>query len=108
MADITNPTAVAFCNEKVRRVADALAEHYFRAKEIIAEWLARGGADFVANDPAAEVIDGAQEDRRPVIDGADVNNIINREVEFVADMEADDFAKLNTVLAVAVNYRKAA
>lgn len=103
MADITDPTAVAFCNEKIRPAADRLAQAYFDAKAVIAEWNARGGTDFIANDLAAEVIDGAQDDGRPVIDGADVNNIINRLSEFVADMEANGGAKLNTVLAVAVN-----
>ncbi len=101
MADITDPTAVAFCNENVRVAANQLAQAYNNATAIVAQWTALGGASFIANEPLDEVIDGAQNDGRPVINGADVNNIINRLAEIITDFEAGGSAKLNTILQVA-------
>ena len=104
MADpITDPTAVGFSNTQVRTIADRFAQAYLACKEFQARWVALGGAAMFPNDPDATVDDKANADARPVIDGADGNNIANRVVEFVADYEANSSAKLNTVLAVAVN-----
>lgn len=102
MADINNPQAVKFCNERVRVMADALAVAYNSAKAITAEWFANnmGALLPVSSDV---VLDGSATDGRHVITGNDATGIINRALELIADMEANNSAKLNTVLKVAVN-----
>ena len=74
---------------------------YYAAKAVTQEWSARGGVALVPNDDKAVLTDGAQTDGRPIISGAAVNNVVTRLAELVADYEADDCAKLNTLLAVA-------
>ncbi len=99
---ITDPTAVAFCNAKVRRLADLYSQLYYASQPVIDEWNARGGTAFI---PARSdvVADGADQDGRPQITGAQVVNLIVRLQELATDLEAADKAKLNTLLAVAVN-----
>jgi len=99
---IDDPQAVRFANERIRPAADALARTYHLAKQVQAEWTARGGVAMLPNKSDA-VLDGAETDGRPVITGADVNNVINRLAELTADFEAYGAAKLNTILRVAVN-----
>jgi hypothetical protein len=102
MPEINDPTAVRFCNEKVRPMADALETAYRSAAAIVDEWNATGMADLVTNTQD-EIIDGAQQDGRNVITGAQATAIITRAMEFIADYEAGGNAKLNTVLQVSVN-----
>ena len=102
MADITNPQAVRFCNERVRPAADRFAQLYWWAKAVAAEWAAQGIGALIP-DGASEVIDGARFDGRAVITGADVNTLAARVSEFIALLEADEKAKLNQILKVAVN-----
>ncbi len=102
MADITDAQAVRFCNEQARIVADQLIQVYNNATAILAEWTAKGGTNLVPNT-ADMVIDGAATDGRPLVTGININNVINRLTELVADYEADNGAKLNTLLQVAVN-----
>lgn len=106
MADITDAQAVRFCNEQVRIAADQLIQVYNNATAILAEWTAKGGTNLVPNT-ADMVIDGAATDGRPLVTGININNVINCLTEFVADYEADNFAKLNTLLQVAVNTTRA-
>ena len=102
MAEITNPEAVKFCNEKIRVAASRYAALYFKAKEIAAEWAANPDlATNMAYDNTDLVVDGSAKDGRHPISGVDVNNIINRLNELVSVLEADGHAKLNTVLGVA-------
>lgn len=105
MATIQKAESVKFCNEKVRVSADKLAQLYYLAKAVSQEWTAtQMGNDIVYNNTDL-VVDGSETDGRHPITGVDVNNIINRLTEFVTDMEAGGSAKLNTILAVAVNPR---
>jgi hypothetical protein len=103
MAQITNPQAVRFCNERVRVAADALAKLYYLAKAIRNEWDATGMSALIAYNNGDLVVDGAASDGRPPVTGISVNNLVTRLTEFTADMEANSSAKLNTVLAVAVH-----
>lgn len=103
MAEITNPEAVAFCNSKVRVAADKLAQLYYTAKSVSQEWTANGLGDIIVYSNSDLVVDGSASDGRHPISGIDVNNLITRLTEIVADMEASSNAKLNTVLAVATN-----
>ena len=102
MAKIETPQAVKFCNEKVRPFADRIAQLKQEAKQLQDEWFALGGSDLVPNTTDT-IADGAITDGRTIITGADVNNVINRAIEIVTDLEADGNAKLNTILKVAVN-----
>ena len=103
MADITDPTAVRFCNERVRTAADRLAQAYNYAKIVSAEWTANDMGTTIPNNSGDTVIDGAATDGRHVITGEDVNSLINRLDELITDYEATSSAKLNTILSVAVN-----
>lgn len=100
---IDSPQAVRFSNERIRVAADRLAQAYNYAREVVDEWNAAGGTTLIPNDAGQTVIDGADTDGRPIITGADVNNVINRLSELINDYQATGNAKLNTVLQVAVN-----
>lgn len=101
MADNTNPEAIRFCNERVRPLADALAQVYFLSRAVRAEWYANNLGALL---PSADtVMDGSAQDGRHPITGNDAAGIITRADEFITDYEAGGSAKLNTVLAVAVN-----
>lgn len=103
MAEITNPEAVRFCNERVRSSADRLAQLYYEAKATYQEWTANSLGTIIAYDNADLVVDGSATDGRHPISGVDVNNLITRLSEIIIDLEANSNAKLNTVLAVQVN-----
>ena len=103
MAQITDPEAVKFCNERVRVAADKLAQAYQFAKLVTQEWYATNMSKKLAFDNADTVVDGSKDDGRHPISGIDVNNLITRLTELVADYEAGSNAKLNTILKVAVN-----
>lgn len=98
---IDKPHAVRFCNERIRTAADLLAQAYYCATEVLAEWMAHGGSAMVPNTPDL-VVDGSATDGRPPITGAAVNLLVNRLSELKADYEASGSARLNTILAVAV------
>ena len=102
MADIIDPEAVRFSNEKIRVAADNLALSYYFAKQVVNEWFAVNMSAKITNtvDP---IIDGSATDGRTVITGADATNLITRLTEQIADFEASGNAKLNTVLKVEVN-----
>ena len=93
---------IVFCDTRVRPAADHLAQAYFEAKAVLAEWTARGGATAIPNDSTA-IADGSPADGRPAITGTSVNNMINRISELITDYEASSSAKLNTLLQVSVN-----
>ena len=103
MAQITNPEAVAFVNQKIRVASDKLAQMYYLAKSVSQEWTATGLGTIIAYDNADFVVDGAATDGRHPATGVNVNNLMNRLSELVADMEASGGAKLNTILALSTN-----
>lgn len=107
---ITNPQAIAFSNNRLRRAADKLASAYFFAKIVVAEWNANGMSALITNtadvlrDSASPGDDsGTGGDGRTVVTGQELTSIVTRCQELIADMEAGSNAKLNTLLAVAVN-----
>jgi hypothetical protein len=103
MAEITNPEAVRFCNERVRVAANKLNAAYKFAKEVQAEWFANDLATIIAYNNGDLVVDGSATDGRHPISGIDVNNLITRLSELTTDYDANSSAKLNTILAVATN-----
>jgi hypothetical protein len=100
---ITNPEAIRFCNERVRVAASHLAQVYFLAKAVSAEWTANNMGALIPVD-GGDVEDGSASDGRHVITGNDATGVILRLNELIADYEAAGGAKLNTILAVAVEY----
>ncbi len=102
---ITDPRAVKFANENARVAADLFAQGYYRAKAAIDQVDAQG---LEALFPDAETVeDGADVDGRSRITGAHVTGVITAMRALVADMEANGSAKLNAILQVAVNTRRA-
>lgn len=112
---ITNPVAIRFANEKLRRAADLLAQLDNFAGATINEWNALGGVALIPNtadvlrDSASPQDDlGTGGDGRPVVTGAKLNNIINRLIALRATSAASGLAMgvagvRDTVLQVAVN-----
>lgn len=102
MAEITNPEAVRFCNERIRVAANKLNAAYKFAKEVQAEYYANNlGELFGVGD--GPVVDGSATDGRHPIGGNEVLLLITRLGELTADYDAGESAKLNTILAVATN-----
>ena len=99
---IDNPQAVKFSNERIRTMADKLAQAYYAAKALEQEWYANNMGELF---PVGEgpVVDGSATDGRHPIMASNVLLLVTRCSELVADMEASNNAKLNTVLSVAVN-----
>lgn len=101
---IENPQVIRFSNERARVFADMLSSTYWMAKELIANYYADPelGNTLIANMGEA-LDDGATQDGRPIVTGNDLLGIVTRASDLVDDLEADNNAKLNTILAVAVN-----
>lgn len=99
---VTNPTAITFCNTKVRPAADRLAKAYYGAKQVADEWYA-SGMDTIIQTGGGNVEDGASVDGRHIITADDVLLLITRLNELIADYQATSNAKLNTILKPAVN-----
>ena len=103
MAEITNTQAVKFCNEQIRPAANIFARLYYDAKQVYQTWMALNLGEIIAYNNTDPVIDGSAIDGRPVISGVDVSGLMNRLGEIISDLEANNNAKLNTVLKVATN-----
>lgn len=98
--------AVTFCNEKVRRAADRLAQAYYFGKIVLNEWNAQNYGGTTIPIDGGTVEDGSVTDGRPVITGNDVHGLIARISALVTDLEASTNAKLNTVIKVAVHLER--
>ena len=104
MSEIADAEAVKFSNEKIRVAADALATAYYLAKQVEQEWYANNlGELFVSGE--GPVVDGSASDGRHPLSADAVLLVVTRCSELVADFEDASNAKLNTVLAAAVNPR---
>ena len=109
---ITNSEAIKFTNEKIRHIADLMAQLYSVGHSVNDEWVAREMGALIPDD-AAEILydsaygtDGSDGDGRPIVNGADLNSVVRGTVDyFIALLEAEDNAKLKTILSVAVNTR---
>jgi len=102
MADITDPEAVRFSNEKARTLADAAARYYYMAKAFTNEWDATGMGAKIPN-AADTIIDGSATDGRSTITGANVNGMKTHVDAMVTDLEASSNTKLNILLQIEVN-----
>jgi len=98
---LTDAEVVKFSNERIHPIADELAQLYFRAKAIQAEYQAAGlEKKFVDGEVLA---DGSATDGRHPILGQDVKAVMSLIDAYVVDFESGLNAKLNSVLKVAVN-----
>ncbi len=102
MADITDPEAVRFANEKARTLADAMTKAYYAAKGFVNEWAA---TEMDAKIPfTADVfVDGSATDGRTPITGANVRGLKGHVEDMIADLEANTNQKLNILLKIEVN-----
>ncbi len=100
MADINNPQAVRFSNERVRLAANKFTSLYWWCKLVTQEWDAQDIGSLIPNDESV-ILDGSATDGRPIITGADVNTLATRVTEFIALLEADDNLKFNQIIKVA-------
>lgn len=100
MSDITHPGAVKFSTERIRMAADKLSQMYVAAKAITFLWAVRGMGSLIPND-ASPIIDDLPPSI-PSITGADANAIVGLCAAFVADYEANGFAKIGQAAKVAV------
>lgn len=108
MADISNPQAVFFVNNRIRRMADHLAQAYFEAKQVKAIYTGEGIGDLLGATGSDKILDGshstaASPDGRPPITVFNVNTIMARIDEVIADYEANTNLKLNQTLLVSPN-----
>lgn len=102
MANITNPEAVKFANEQVRRMNDMHVAHYRTCKQFKANYdAAVMGNIFTTNGDV--VVDGSATDGRHSLTTFDVNNVYARAAEVIADYEASSNTKLNQANVIAVN-----
>ncbi len=102
MADITNPEAVRFANEKARVLADLATRYYYAAKAFAQEWAATD-MDSKIPDAADVFIDGSATDGRSPITGANVRGLKGHIETMIADLEASGNQKLNILLKIEVN-----
>lgn len=102
MAAITDPVAIRFANEKIRVAADMMAQNYWTAKSLLAEWNATGMSTRIPNT-ADTLTDGSAQDGRHPMTAAQATAVITRAQEVITDYEATSSAKLNTVMLPAVN-----
>lgn len=84
---ISGGTEIAFCNDKVRVWATRCLRLYRMAQAVKDEWYVRGGDAFIP-DGAEVVDDGADQDGRPVITGAQVNKLMELMEGFIATVQA--------------------
>ena len=88
MADITNPRAVRFCNERVRVWAEAVIESYNTSVALLAEWNTNTDlATVLPNVPTDVVIDGAAQDGRSPMTGEKANVAITIANQLVNRLE---------------------
>lgn len=83
MADITNPQAVKFCNEKLRPLADLIERTRRTCEQFLIDITTEFEAHVSGNANGDVILDGAALDGRSVITKANV-----AEVKFVAEQMA--------------------
>jgi len=104
MPAIDNPLAIKFVNETARRAAWKMLRMYRDSQAVITEYWARPTGTIPDTDDVIE--DGAHStgghigDGRPEATGAQVVTFVGFAEEYVAWMEANDNARLNTVLTL--------
>lgn len=83
MADITNPQAIKFCNEKLRPLADLIEKTRRTAEQFAVDIVTEFEAHTSGNANGDVILDGAATDGRSIITKQNV-----AEVKFVAEQIA--------------------
>ena len=102
---IENKQAVLFSNEHLRRFADLYSGAYQAAKQIQVQWLSDGMAAIIPDDAAEEFDDGAHEDGRSIVDGAEAHALKAAADELIGEFEANNSLTLMVVAKYSVNPR---
>lgn len=104
MANVTNPTAIKFCNERARVAADRMLQFYWFCKALKIYYLANPSlASLIPNDATAIIVDGQAEDGRSQLTGADIQTMVTNINTFIASMEASSNVLLNNYAKISVN-----
>lgn len=103
---IVDALAVQFSNRQIRPLADRLSQLYYFARKAVDEWDAAKLAGVIPNSNDEVIADGADKDGRVLVTGFAAHTVIELAQAFIADYEGGSNAKLNSVLAVAVNISK--
>lgn len=103
MAAITDGQAVGFSNGIARVYADMQLSAYNTAKRVVHEWYSQPRLGTLLTNNGDTIEDGSPADGRKPATAGDVKLIINRAEDLIADLEANNNAKLNTLLKISVN-----
>ena len=105
MANITDPTAVSFCNGQVRVGADKTMQFYWWMKALKVMYLANPALATLITNDASLIVDGSAQDGRTPITGADVNAFLTNVNTFITSLEANSSAILSNFAKISVNPR---
>ena len=75
MADITDPVAIAYCNQEVRPLAELVRGMLAYYESVRTSWY--GGLNLVITNTADPIIDNRQDDGVTQLTGADVNSLMS-------------------------------
>ncbi len=104
----TNAQAIKIANEKIRPLADALAQLYNRIKSAQIEYAAENWGGLFPAD-AEVVVDGSATDGRTIITNTDVRNfMLTDAVAVLTQLEASANAGRDRVFKIAVNPERSA
>lgn len=98
-----NKQAITFANQQIRPMADKLAQAYYQAKQVLAEWNDQNVAAVIIPGDATVIDDGSATDGRNPITNDNAYGLILQAQAFVDSMEANASANLAAVMKVAVN-----
>lgn len=101
MPNVSDPTAIKFCNENIRPVADQIAQLQTTLAVTLAAWSAKGMANLIPNDTSV-IEDGSPADGRTSLTGVDINAFIGL-LETLQGMATGQNSQMPTVLKIAVN-----
>ncbi len=90
MANITNPQAVNFCNNKARRLADLIEKARRTAEQFLIDITTEFEANVGGNANEDVIIDGAATDGRQVITKQNIAEVKYVAEQLVACLNQDD------------------
>ncbi len=93
MAEITEAAAMEFVRNEVKAYSGAALELYYLGKRVLSEYNGRTMSDIVTIAWPCPV--GDQN-----LTGNEVLNLMNRISEYISDLEANNCAKLNTIIQI--------
>ncbi len=105
MAEINDPQLARFCNEKIRPLANALWESYFRSDALVEDYDVVG-IDTILGKAADEdlVADGSESDGRTRISAQDVRNMHKLLDEFKNFLDGEVQPGISRLQAIAKSH----